>query len=305
METTLTAGSMDEAVFAETYWDNPVHCLSHAAWLEQAAGQASAHASPVVEQGPCLQRLHLIFQDEGRGRVGQGQWEATLESGDLALYVDESPAHLVKGRGRQVRMNFPLEGLGGAQRDVMRHLPLVLSGKQPSTALLARMADNLNEVRAEIPPALATLFLGNLLAMVSGVLALEGPGADTDLPRLTRFHLHRIKAWLRLHLREPDLTIKDVALAMGMSVSHVHRVFAHEALTVTDWLWSQRLEGVAADLALFSEAHRTVGEIALGWGFNDHSHFSRAFKKRYGMTPKVWRAQAPWRKPLLGVKEEK
>ena len=304
MDTTLIAGSMDGGAVAESYWDNPVHCLSHASWPEQGEGRSFAQEEHMLDQGPCLQRLHLVFQDVGRGRVALGAWEASLEPGDLALYVDEKPALLVKGRGRQVSMNFPLLGLSSAQRDVMRHLPLVLSGKQPATALLARMADNLNEARADISPSMSSLFIGNLLVLVSGVLALEGHRADTELPRLTRFHLHRIKAWLRLHMREPGLAVKDVAHALGMSASHVHRVFAHESLTVTDWLWGQRLEGAAAELALFSEAHRTVGEIALSWGFNDLSHFSRAFKKRYGMAPKVWRAQAPWRKPLLGVTGE-
>jgi AraC-like DNA-binding protein len=38
-----------------------------------------------------------------------------------------------------------------------------------------------------------------------------------------------------------------------------------------------------------------VGEIALSWGFNDHSHFSRAFRKRYGVSPKDWRNRTPWR----------
>jgi len=46
------------------------------------------------------------------------------------------------------------------------------------------------------------------------------------------------------------------------------------------------------DLSRISEIHRTIGEIALSWGFNDPSHFSYAFKKRYGMAPKAWRARA-------------
>jgi AraC-like DNA-binding protein len=67
---------------------------------------------------------------------------------------------------------------------------------------------------------------------------------------------------------------------------------------VSEWLWRERLEGCAVDLASVSEAQRTLGEIALAWGFNDLSHFSRAFKKHFAMCPKAWRAQAAWRKPL-------
>ena len=40
------------------------------------------------------------------------------------------------------------------------------------------------------------------------------------------------------------------------------------------------------------QAGRGVSEIAFAWGFNDASHFSRAFKQRFGMSPKEYRARA-------------
>jgi AraC family transcriptional activator of tynA and feaB len=33
------------------------------------------------------------------------------------------------------------------------------------------------------------------------------------------------------------------------------------------------------------QAHRTVSEIAYGWGFCDMTHFGRKFKKAYGLLP--------------------
>jgi AraC family transcriptional activator of tynA and feaB len=32
-----------------------------------------------------------------------------------------------------------------------------------------------------------------------------------------------------------------------------------------------------------------ISEIAYAWGFNDLSHFNRAFRARFGMTPREWR----------------
>jgi len=34
-----------------------------------------------------------------------------------------------------------------------------------------------------------------------------------------------------------------------------------------------------------------VGEIAYGRGFNDAAHFSRAFRERFGCSPREWRQQ--------------
>nr|WP_291557272.1 helix-turn-helix domain-containing protein [Comamonas sp. SCN 65-56] len=37
---------------------------------------------------------------------------------------------------------------------------------------------------------------------------------------------------------------------------------------------------------------RSVSEIAFAWGFNDAAHFSRAFKNRFGCSPRDMRARA-------------
>jgi AraC family transcriptional activator of tynA and feaB len=38
---------------------------------------------------------------------------------------------------------------------------------------------------------------------------------------------------------------------------------------------------------------RHISEIAYAWGFNDLSHFNRAFRQRFDMTPSEWRESAP------------
>ena len=36
------------------------------------------------------------------------------------------------------------------------------------------------------------------------------------------------------------------------------------------------------------QAHRSVSEIAYGWGFSDMTHFGRRFKQAYGVLPSVY-----------------
>lgn len=64
----------------------------------------------------------------------------------------------------------------------------------------------------------------------------------------------------------------------------MHRAFAGEACTVAGWIWARRLEAVRADLCDPALRHRTISDLAFGWGFVDASHFSRAFRARYGRT---------------------
>lgn len=86
--------------------------------------------------------------------------------------------------------------------------------------------------------------------------------------------------------------MNQLAAELGVSLSPIHRVFAYSCVTASAWLWNRRLEGCASELHDMAAAHRSMGDIALSWGFNDRSHFSHAFKRRFGVSPKKWRGQA-------------
>jgi AraC-like DNA-binding protein len=55
-------------------------------------------------------------------------------------------------------------------------------------------------------------------------------------------------------------------------------------------IWAQRLEACRRELGDPQQGHRSISDIAFGWGFNDAAHFSRAFRERFGLSPREWRA---------------
>ena len=59
--------------------------------------------------------------------------------------------------------------------------------------------------------------------------------------------------------------------------------------TLSRYILEQRLEQCAKNLRNPLLAHLTITEIALQWGFNDMSHFSRVFRSRYGESPRAMR----------------
>ena len=101
------------------------------------------------------------------------------------------------------------------------------------------------------------------------------------------------RAVARRRLRDPGLTVAAIAAELHVSVSTLHRAFADQQCTIAEWIWAQRLDGVHADLVDPTGAHRTIGDIAFSWGFVDASHFSRAFRARFGATARAVRAEAP------------
>jgi AraC-like DNA-binding protein len=78
--------------------------------------------------------------------------------------------------------------------------------------------------------------------------------------------------------------VAAIAAALHTSVSTLHRAFAGEPCSIAEWIWAQRLDAVRADLCDPALHHRTISDLAFSWGFVDASHFSRAFKARFGCT---------------------
>jgi len=95
--------------------------------------------------------------------------------------------------------------------------------------------------------------------------------------------LAQIKRHLLDHLGDPQLSFSEVARRHHMSLRTLRRLFAAEGITANRWLWCKRLE--ASRALLDSGQARQVSEAALSCGFNDLSHFCRAFKTAYGIKP--------------------
>lgn len=98
-------------------------------------------------------------------------------------------------------------------------------------------------------------------------------------------HRERIEKLVQRELRNSALDITFIASQVGLSVRHIHRLFSAADMSLTQWILEQRLDHCFRDLSQQSSVQRSIGEIAFSWGFNDQAHFSRAFRKRFGIPP--------------------
>lgn len=96
----------------------------------------------------------------------------------------------------------------------------------------------------------------------------------------------RLTAYLRQHLREPDLGAARLAAEHGVSVRAVYAAFAEEGEQLSAWVMRHRLRGARRDLAELPGT--TVAAVARSWGFVDPRHFARRFRGEYGMSPVEW-----------------
>ena len=233
------------------------------------------------------------IQTAGHGVVRQDGRDAVLSVGDFALYDSTRPYQLLFDDDfEQIVLKLPGDRLRSELRHTEALTATTVSGREGAGHLLISMIRTLREDIDTLQPASA-------LAVANGVLSILVAGLQTlpaahapGLSQLAAFHVGRIKRCIEEQLADPALSVSSLAAQLGLSVSQLHRVFrSSEPLTPAQYIWERRLEACSRDLRDPRLAARTVSEIAFGRGFNDAAHFSRAFRERFGCSPREWRLQ--------------
>lgn len=115
------------------------------------------------------------------------------------------------------------------------------------------------------------------------------PNADLGGTATQAAILHRVCQAIERKLDDPDLAPAKVALAEGISERYLQKLFEGTGSSFTHYLRERRLQRTWADLSNPAEAHHSISEIAFRSGFNDSAHFSRAFRHRFGLSPREFR----------------
>lgn len=130
-------------------------------------------------------------------------------------------------------------------------------------------------------PAITELVLSALLA--------EARPEEDNATQVQAAHFARICAQIEARLREPDLSVNDIASAEGLSARYIQRLFEGQDRSFSDYVRHRRLEQCRLDLVNPQHADRSIAEIGFRWGFADQAHFSRVFSAAYGISPRDYR----------------
>jgi AraC-like DNA-binding protein len=233
----------------------------------------------------------VSIQTAGTGRITQDDRSALLRPGDFALYDSTRPYELAfAGDFQQYVLLLPGPTLRARLRDAD---DLTARGVRGSRGAGHLMIEMIRTLAADIdvlePVAAAAVAQSVEHIVVAGLSSLAGGAPEPSLDA----RREQVRAAARARLRDPGLTVAALAAELHASVSTLHRAFAGEPASITGWIRAQRLDAVRADLCDPALAHRTIGDLASSWGFVDASHFSRAFRARFGCTAREVRAGGP------------
>ena len=214
--------------------------------------------------------------------VNPGAWTIYDTTGSYAIANPERVEHLIVmvPKARMVQHGLRLETLmarpvGGA------------SG-------IARVAlTTMRSTFEELPymSADAARGAGDLITELVRLSLIELSGQQTQLTQREALK-DRIRAYVALHLRDPGLSIDQIALALNCSKRHLYNAFSDEQLTLATYIQNLRVNACVRELKQLGPGSRPVTDIAMHWGFNNLSHFSRLFREHTGQSPTEFRQTA-------------
>ncbi|OJF93702.1 helix-turn-helix domain-containing protein [Pararhizobium antarcticum] len=174
-------------------------------------------------------------------------------------------------------------------RDVLkvREVPHGHMSQGPRGSVLgALMVDHLLALRERLPtmPRSVGAAVGNAtLAMYHAALEPMDEMRDSAPLPFREAQFQRARRMIESRLGDSTLDAEALANALGLSRSTLYRLF-EPYRGVASFMLDRRLAHVRKALCDPSDT-RNIGVIAADYGFGDPSHFSRAFRRRFGMTP--------------------
>lgn len=230
----------------------------------------------------------INLQISGRSKVVQDDRVAEIGPGDLAMYDASRPYDLVMdGAFDMIVFQLPRElmreRLVAPERLTARAVD-GSTGFRGAASRFLRTAPAAVESR-DLPENAIEGHILDLLVTLIGTVS-----DDSGLSPRRSARLFAAKEVIESMLDDPDLDREKIALAAGLSVRELARVFAQEDDTPAAYVRRRRLERCRRDLVAPHLSDRTITDIALSHGFNDTAHFSRLFRDTYGISPSEYRA---------------
>ena len=246
---------------------------SHALGINRLAHEPH-HRSQDNYLGVILLSGNYLLEQNGR--------ETFLNPGDMAVYDATRPHRIQCTRAfSKLIITIPRPMLRDRLAGVEHCTALRIPGDSGIGAVAASFIRTAAQQAVTLDTNQFDALSEHSLDLFTLALASVRP-QDYNLSRSRSLALHRVKDYVVQHLANSTLDTTMVAVGTGLSARYINDLFHDENTSLMRYVWQRRLENCRRDLLDPSRSGHRISEVALRWGFNDLSHFSRAFKLRFG-----------------------
>ncbi|WP_411819923.1 helix-turn-helix domain-containing protein [Hyphococcus formosus] len=231
----------------------------------------------------------ILYVLKGEEVVEIGGTETFLSPGTILLWDSERPMKFsVRTDLEKLTLLTPAKELESVFPFAKERVGSTIDSKNGPGTLFANHLLTLESIGWQMEPAQLKRAMRGTLELFAQAFMAERMGPNSTHKRLL---LERIRQYCLTHLSDYDLSPSYIAAAHNISTRYLHQLFKETGETVGTWLKKERLKRCKAMLENPTENKRSITEIAFKWGFQDMSHFSKAFRTEYGLSPRQLRTK--------------
>ena len=253
------------------------------------AALVSLDAKEAARTRTCIRRdpgeyFFLLVQDAGQCIVHQSGASTLLQPGDMFIVDATRPSKFVyDGQlSHQVSLHLPRDEMIGRFGDICDG-GVAIDRDDPLWMALRAVLFKMMQAPPESGLRLSEAFYG-LMGAYFQERRSQAPDARLQV-------VERALQLISRHYRDPSFAPGAMAQQLGISLRSLQRYFEPLGESPGQRLLHLRLAQAHAELSGRDAGEVSVADCAYGCGFNDLSHFYRAFRHRYGVTPGAVLAQ--------------
>ncbi|MGI8393251.1 helix-turn-helix domain-containing protein [Leucobacter sp. W1038] len=270
----------------------------HFSGIMRIAGRGRVYCFEVTAPEHTIQRTPQLIEESvgngflklslmltGESIVMQDSREAVLRKGDLAIYDTSRPYSLLSSEGaRTAIIMFPRELLSLTSEATSQLTAVRFDRERGFAASVSPFMTHLMSQLDQLARPSGSRLPYNIVDLVGTMLSFEledrsDYGSNSAL-------LRGIMNYIEENLGNPELCLKAIANAHFISPRYLQVLFQRNDLTVSAWVRERRLERCRRDLEDPNKQNEPLASLAARWGFTEPTHFSRAFKRAYGYSPR-------------------
>ena len=141
---------------------------------------------------------------------------------------------------------------------------------------------------ADHPKASPLHIIGNFFLFLDALIQSSSTRREASGSQLRDFYIHEAVTYMEQNYQR-DLSVEEIADVCNLNRSYFSKLFKDSmGCPPQEFLIRMRLSKATE---LMKTSASSIGNIASVCGYPNQLHFSRAFKKRYGVSPREWRVQ--------------
>ena len=244
--------------------------------------------------GACVKAVLLTG---GRSILEQNGRTTVLRPGEWSIYDTAAPYTItIPVRSEMLVVLIPRDRLVARSLDIHNLVVRRFSGRRGLGKLIWGLISNIFDEIPQIDTR-SNYDVASIVVQMTRLALIDCSGEHPSV-HATGALRERVKAYIDDHLSDSDLSIAKLAAATGCTKRYLHMIFHSEDVSISDYILKLRLERCRQELLNPACAHKSITDIAYSWGFNNSNHFSRCFKRAFGVPPRHTRSEfAPWAAP--------